>query len=234
MIYGIFFIFAGYLSGSILFAYLIPKYFYHIDICRLSDDQNPGAFNAFTHTGIRTGTLILLLELAKGFFPVHIALHVLSPTDPLFALVLAAPVIGHAFPLFHPRMGGKAIAVSFGCLLGLYPDLRPVLTLAAFYLIFSLLLVIDPHLFRSMITYLCLCLNVLRTVPLAPIRYGTILISIVVILRHAVRYGKRTITDPSAETEPLMVLFSFSMPLRSFSDITPSSPAAYPLDSHFR
>ena len=91
MIYGIFFIFAGYLSGSILFAYLIPKYFYHIDICRLSDDQNPGAFNAFTHTGIRTGTLILLLELAKGFFPVHIALHVLSPTDPLFALVLAAP-----------------------------------------------------------------------------------------------------------------------------------------------
>ena len=75
MIYGIFFIFAGYLSGSILFAYLIPKYFYHIDICRLSDDQNPGAFNAFTHTGIRTGTLILLLELAKGFFPVHIALH---------------------------------------------------------------------------------------------------------------------------------------------------------------
>ena len=134
--------------------------------------------------------MILLLELAKGFFPVHIALHVLSPTDPLFALVLAAPVIGHAFPLFHPRMGGKAIAVSFGCLLGLYPDLRPVLTLAAFYLIFSLLLVIDPHLFRSMITYLCLCLNVLRTVPLAPIRYGTILISIVVILRHAVRYEK--------------------------------------------
>ena len=46
-----FFIFAGYLSGSILFAYLIPKYFYHIDICRLSDDQNPGAFNAFAHTG---------------------------------------------------------------------------------------------------------------------------------------------------------------------------------------
>ena len=132
----------------------------------------------------------LALELAKGFFPVHIALHVLSPTDPLFALVLAAPVIGHAFPLFHPRMGGKAIAVSFGCLLGLYPDLRPVLTLAAFYLIFSLLLVIDPHLFRSMITYLCFCLNVLRTVPLAPIRYGTILISIVVILRHAVRYEK--------------------------------------------
>lgn len=41
-----------------------------------------------------------------------------------------------------------------------------------------------------MITYLCLCLNVLRTVPLAPIRYGTILISIVVILRHAVRYEK--------------------------------------------
>lgn len=49
MIYGIFFIFAGYLSGSILFAYLIPKYFYHIDICRLSDDQNPG-HSMLSHT----------------------------------------------------------------------------------------------------------------------------------------------------------------------------------------
>ena len=114
MIYGIFFIFAGYLSGSILFAYLIPKYFYHIDICRLSDDQNPGAFNAFTHTGIKTGTLILLLELAKGFFPVHIALHVLSPTDPLFALVLAAPVIGHAFPLFIREWVEKRLPSPLG------------------------------------------------------------------------------------------------------------------------
>ena len=137
----------------------------------------------------------------------HIALHVLSPTDPLFALVLAAPVIGHAFPLFHPRMGGKAIAVSFGCLLGLYPDLRPVLTLAAFYLIFSLLLVIDPHLFRSMITYLCFLSECIAdgSASSDPLWDHSDLYRRHPPARSPIR--KRTITDPSAETEPLMVLF---------------------------
>ena len=59
-----FFILLGYLSGSILFARLIPKYWYGIDICQLSDDGNPGTFNAFRHAGVHAGILIICLELA--------------------------------------------------------------------------------------------------------------------------------------------------------------------------
>lgn len=164
----------------------------------------------------------------------HIALARPFTDRSTLRLVLAAPVIGHAFPLFHPRMGGKAIAVSFGCLLGLYPDLRPVLTLAAFYLIFSLLLVIDPSSFPKH-DHLSLPLSECIADSSAcsdPLWDHSDLYRRHPPARSPIR--KRTITDPSAETEPLMVLFSFSMPLRSFSDITPSSPAAYPLDSHFR
>ena len=34
----LFFMFAGYLSGSILYSYLIPRWFCHLDITKLSDD----------------------------------------------------------------------------------------------------------------------------------------------------------------------------------------------------
>ena len=38
--------FIGFLSGSILYSYLWPKWICHMDITQLSDDHNPGTFNA--------------------------------------------------------------------------------------------------------------------------------------------------------------------------------------------
>lgn len=58
---------AGYLSGSILYAYWIPKILFQKDICALSPDGNPGTANAFVYGGFRAGILALLLELFKGF-----------------------------------------------------------------------------------------------------------------------------------------------------------------------
>ena len=45
----LFFILVGYLSGSILYAYLLPKYICHIDIMKDSDDHNPGTFLSLIH-----------------------------------------------------------------------------------------------------------------------------------------------------------------------------------------
>ena len=59
----IFFSIAGYLSGSILYAYWIPKILFGKDICALSPDGNPGTANAFVYGGFRAGILALLLEL---------------------------------------------------------------------------------------------------------------------------------------------------------------------------
>ncbi len=55
----LFFILVGYLSGSILYAYLLPKYICHIDIMKDSDDHNPGTFNAFALAGTQVGILVL-------------------------------------------------------------------------------------------------------------------------------------------------------------------------------
>ena len=91
----LFFIFLGYLSGSVLYAYLLPKYIKKIDVTKESADGNPGAANAIQHGGILLGSAALVLELLKGYLPVHLALGVLNPEDWCFGLVLAALVLGH-------------------------------------------------------------------------------------------------------------------------------------------
>ena len=188
------YIILGYLSGSVMYAYLIPKMLKHIVIRELSDDGNPGTANAFLHAGIPIGILVILCELCKGALPVWVAARRLHISGLLFAPVMAAPVLGHAFPLFFGgKGGGKSIAVSFGVLIGLYPNLNPALTLAALYILFSLIIVIRPHFFRSVITFLlfavlCLLDNELpRSVAI-----GSFLLSGIVIRQHFIRYkGER-------------------------------------------
>ena len=63
----------GYLSGSVMWAYLIPRIFLDMDICELSEDHNPGSVNVFLNAGVKWGILVLCCELAKGFLPVMLA-----------------------------------------------------------------------------------------------------------------------------------------------------------------
>lgn len=178
----------GYASGSILFAYLVPKYLLHTDVTQGTDDQNPGAFHAFEKTGAAMGLFVLLLELAKGFLPVWAAGRVLDRENLWFAAVLAAPVLGHAFPFWRIRRGGKAIAVSFGVLLGLWPDLRALGILVGCYLLFSLVVVIQPHLHRSIVTYGCLTLLCFFLIPERSLVLGAAAISLIVVGKHLMQY----------------------------------------------
>lgn len=185
-----FFIVFGYLCGSILFAKILPQRFCHVDVTKAGKDHNPGTFNAFAAAGPLMGMLVLGLELAKGFVPVYLGLSCLTPVHPAAALVLIAPVAGHAWPLFHFREGGKAIAVSFGVLLGLLPDWRPVLILACFYLVFSLVLVIRPHMYRSVLTFLCFAVSCMKLAVTPALRFGCMGISLIVCWKH-LKTGER-------------------------------------------
>ena len=178
----------GYLSGSVMYAYLIPKYFYELDICKISDDKNPGAANVFKYVGKKVGILVVTLEVVKGFLPVFLACRNLNMEHVLFSLVLTAPVLGHAFPFWNAKKGGKSIAVSFGSLLGLYPALTPVLALAGCYLLFSLVIVIVPHLFRTVITYGCFCGYSIFFMDNRCVIVGCLLISFLVIGKHIMKY----------------------------------------------
>ena len=108
---------AGYVSGSIMYSYLIPKLFCGVDIVKEGEDHNPGMTNVMRCVSVKLGVLCLLLDVAKGFAPVFLAkLYVPDFKNMLFALIIAAPVLGHAFTPILKFKGGKAIATSYGVL----------------------------------------------------------------------------------------------------------------------
>ena len=140
------------------------------------------------------GLAVLVLELAKGFFPVWAAGRNLSRNDWVFGLVMAAPVIGHAFPFWNVHKGGKAIAVSFGVLLGLAPDWRALGILVCCYLFFSLVVVVTPNLYRSVLTYGCVSFLSAFLIPQRSLVLGVFLLSGVVVLRHFMQYRKEEVS----------------------------------------
>lgn len=178
----------GFISGSILYSYLIARYLGGVDILSNSEDGNPGATNVFRYTKVTYGILALVLDIFKGILPVYIAAKYLDIRSMYFTLVLAAPVLGHAFSPFFRLHGGKAIAVSFGSLLGLLPVSYIVLILATFFIIFSYVLILQPNSVRCITVFFLFAVYCARFVELRPIKYGCILIAATVILKHLMSY----------------------------------------------
>lgn len=186
------FIIIGYLGGSLLFARYFGKLFGKKDITADSTDKNPGTFNAFKYGGFLCGTLTLCCDLLKGFLPVFFYQYGNPYAGGLgLALVLAAPVCGHVLPIFHKFKGGKGIAVSFGCLLGMLPDVRPVLVLACVFLFFSLVINITPNYHKTFITYLFAILGMRLFVPNPAVSLGFAIAAVLVMLKLMFSTEKR-------------------------------------------
>ena len=182
------YIIGGYLSGSILYSYLLPKALKGIDITAESPDGNPGTANAFTCAGIPIGILVLCMELLKGYLPVHLALREVNPARWSFALILAAPVFGHACPVFTATerwkshcgivrgTAGAGTVLASGTVSGspvsdLFPGDRDR---SAFY--------------RSVCTFVLFSVSIFCRVSMTGISVGCCLISAVVIRNHYARY----------------------------------------------
>ena len=158
MFYPILFSIAGFLSGGVLYSYHVPKLLCGVDVVADSPDHNPGMTNAMKLCGVPVGLLCLALDMAKGFLPVFAALRFLRIEDPWLAPVLAAPALGHALAVFYPFAGGKAVAVSFGVLLGLLPQSAAVVALIVPYLFFSTIVVIRPDERRTVVSFFCMAM----------------------------------------------------------------------------
>lgn len=179
-----FYILLGYFSGSVLWAKVFGQLLPGEDITAASPDGNPGTFNAFHYGGFWCGSLTLCFDILKGFLPLVMYRHGTAEFSTLgLALVLAAPVAGHAYSAFYGFRGGKGIAVSFGCLLGLAPDFRPALILAAVFLVFSLVIQISPHYYRTLATYFVAVPVMFQIIHVDAVRVGFLLIACIVILK---------------------------------------------------
>ena len=193
----------GYFSGSILFARVYGTLF-NKDITENSKDKNPGAANAFMQGGMLCGILTLIGDILKGFLPVFLYLKASGGAVGFgIALVLAAPVLGHNYSVFYRFEGGKGIATSFGCLLGLFPRLLPALILAFCYITLSVVVRISPHYYRTLAAYSSAAAIGLFLVPEAGIRTGMAVITALIIIKHLTSAEEKTkfsISLPAADS----------------------------------
>ncbi|MEY2938034.1 MAG: glycerol-3-phosphate 1-O-acyltransferase [Bacteroidetes bacterium] len=132
----------AYLLGSIPSAIWVGKRFYGIDV-REHGSGNAGATNVFRVLGKVPGTIVLVLDILKGYMAVRLADVVdflskdgfsnlaLSHTevsglvdgDYKFLMILfgTMSVVGHLIPIFAKFKGGKGVATLFGMLIALNP-----------------------------------------------------------------------------------------------------------------
>lgn len=182
----------GYLSGSVLYANVFGTIFQKKALYQNSPDHNPGTANAYIYGGFWCGTLTLLGDLLKGLLPVYLYLQLVPIQNKWgLSLVLAAPVIGHIFPLWNGFQGGKGIAATFGCLLGLFPYGQPFLLFAAVFIFLSVVLQISPHYYRTIAAYLLTAL-VMTAAGVSPAVWaGFLMITISVCFRLCLSKEKK-------------------------------------------
>lgn len=119
----------GFLSGSIPFSWLLARLL-GVDLRRVGSG-NPGATNLMRSCGRVPGAAGLLLDAAKGAFPV-----VLAGAYPVWWLPSAAAlaaILGHIFMPWFGFRGGKGVATALGALLVLSP--LPVLCSLGVFLV---------------------------------------------------------------------------------------------------
>lgn len=130
------YILLSYVLGSVLFSELSVQMFHHKSLMEISANHNPGASNAFKYGGIPCGIVAVSGDIAKGFFPVFFYGKIFGCQDLGLSLVMMAVALGHAYSLFYRFRGGMCIAVSFGIMMGLFPQVYPLVVLIVLYLSF--------------------------------------------------------------------------------------------------
>jgi glycerol-3-phosphate acyltransferase PlsY len=114
----------AYLLGSIPSGLLVARALGGPDPRRLGSG-NLGTANLYRLMGRKAGALTLLGDVAKGALPVALARLTFASLGPWqdtgVALVAAAAVVGHVFPLYLGFKGGKAVATTFGVVVVLAP-----------------------------------------------------------------------------------------------------------------
>src|ERR1700753_377016 len=119
-------ILGAYLIGSIPTAVCISRSFFGIHI-REYGSGNAGATNCFRVLGSKWGTIVMAVDVLKGF--IATSLYIFIPfylqnesdrTNFMVGLGLAA-VAGHIFPLWADFRGGKGVATLFGMIIAIQP-----------------------------------------------------------------------------------------------------------------
>ena len=177
----------GYIFGCFQTGYFYGKLFKGIDV------RNYGCGNAGTTNTLRTlgkpaGYIVFLGDALKAVFAVWIVRYLLFPglgdvTKILETVTALGVVIGHNYPFYMHFKGGKGIAATFGCFLGLLPHWIPLCVLAGIFIFFSCVVKINPNYYRTVATYILAAICTVWLEPNHYIVFGFLLIAASVLAK---------------------------------------------------
>jgi glycerol-3-phosphate acyltransferase PlsY len=183
----LFLIVAAYLIGSIPTAVWVSKYYFGIDI-RDYGSGNAGATNTYRVLGPRWGTIVMIIDMAKGLIATF--LYILLPyyltnewdrTNFMIGLGLAA-VAGHIFPIWAGFRGGKGVATLFGMILAIQP-LVAVCCVGVFMLVLYLTRFVSLSAILSSIAFAVFILFIFND-DVTLYRIFSVAVALMVILTH--------------------------------------------------
>ena len=177
----------GYIFGCFQTGYFYGKLFKGIDV-RNYGSGNAGTTNTLRTLGKPAGYIVFLGDALKAVFAVWIVRYLLFPglgdvTKILETVTALGVVIGHNYPFYMHFKGGKGIAATFGCFLGLLPHWIPLCVLAGIFIFFSCVVKINPNYYRTVATYILAAICTVWLEPNHYIVFGFLLIAASVLAK---------------------------------------------------
>lgn len=187
MLYAVY-IAIGYLLGSIPFALVIGKVFYHTDV-RQFGSGNLGGTNAGRVLGKKAGIATIVLDVIKVVLAVWIV-SIFDQEASIWAGVAAA--FGHCYPIFAKFKGGKAAATFVGFLFAtaiftFHSAWFVVIPLLAFFATLYLSKMVS---LSSMVMAFVSSLYISFAQDSTQILLASWILTILIIYRHRVNIGK--------------------------------------------
>lgn len=175
---------AAYFLGSIPFGYLIARMSGIRDI-RAAGSGNIGATNVARTAGKAAGAATLLLDAGKGLLAVWLAA-VLTGHDATWMIVAAVgAVLGHTFPLWLGGRGGRGVATAAGAfLLICWPAVGAALAIWLVVLAAWRYVSLASIFAAAALPAFTFFLYAPGHMPGRPVAIGTVLVSLIVIMRH--------------------------------------------------
>lgn len=174
----------GYLIGSIPFALVVGKVFYHTDV-RQHGSRNLGGGNTGRVLGKKAGVAVMTLDILKVALVVLLA-RLIAGTERAMAIGGLAAAAGHCWPVFAGFRGGKAVATMYGFLFGLfvfagYSPLMFFLPLVAFLLVLYLSKIVS---LSSIVSAALVTVYAFCTGGCSPVSVALVLFTALIVLRH--------------------------------------------------
>lgn len=175
---------AAYFIGSIPFGYLIARASGLRDI-RTAGSGNIGAANVTRTVGKAAGAATLLLDAGKGALCVWLAGAITDHNGTWMMVAAVSAVLGHTYPLWLGGRGGRGVATAAGAmLLVCWPAVGAAVAIWLVVLAAWRYVSLASIFAAAALPAFTFFLYAPGHAPARSVSIGTVLISVIVILRH--------------------------------------------------